>query len=172
MLLKSIELENIRSYKDRTMIAFPNGRTLFQGDIGSGKSTILSAIEFALFGLGDIDANHLLRVGAAKGSVFLEVESDKQIYKVYRSLTRRRDKIVQNEGYLYESGARSSYSVSELKTKILEIIKINERTETKTTSIVYRYAIYTPQEMMKQILSSNNERRLDILRRAFGIEEY
>jgi DNA repair protein SbcC/Rad50 len=172
MLLKSIELENIRSYKDRTLIAFPNGRTLFQGDIGSGKSTILSAIEFALFGLGDIDANHLLRVGAAKGSVFLEFESDKQIYKVYRSLTRRRDKIVQNEGYLYENGTRSSYSVSELKTKILEIIKINERTETKTTSIVYRYAIYTPQEMMKQILSSNNERRLDILRRAFGIEEY
>jgi exonuclease SbcC len=172
MLLKSIELENIRSYKDRTLIAFPNGRTLFQGDIGSGKSTILSAIEFALFGLGDIDANHLLRVGAAKGSVFLEFESDKQIYKVYRSLTRRRDKIVQNEGYLYENGTRSSYSVSELKTKILEIIKINERTETKTTSVVYRYAIYTPQEMMKQILSSNNEKRLDILRRAFGIEEY
>jgi exonuclease SbcC len=172
MLLKSIELENIRSYKDRTLIAFPNGRTLFQGDIGSGKSTILSAIEFALFGLGDIDANHLLRVGATKGSVFLEFESDKQIYKVYRSLTRRRDKIVQNEGYLYENGTRSSYSVSELKTKILEIIKINERTETKTTSVVYRYAIYTPQEMMKQILSSNNEKRLDILRRAFGIEEY
>lgn len=172
MILKSIELENIRSYKDRTLIAFPNGRTLFQGDIGSGKSTILSAIEFALFGLGDIDANHLLRVGAAKGSVFLEFESDKQIYKVYRSLTRRRDKIVQNEGYLYENGTRSPYSVSELKTKILEIIKINERTETKTTSVVYRYAIYTPQEMMKQILSSNNEKRLDILRRAFGIEEY
>jgi exonuclease SbcC len=172
MILKSIELENIRSYKDRTLIAFPNGRTLFQGDIGSGKSSILSAIEFGLFGLGDIDANHLLRAGAAKGSVFLEFESDKQIYKVYRSLTRRRDKIVQNEGYLYENGTRSSYSVSELKTKILEIIKINERTETKTTSVVYRYAIYTPQEMMKQILSSNNEKRLDILRRAFGIEEY
>ncbi len=172
MILKSIELENIRSYKDRTVIDFPIGRTLFQGDIGSGKSTILSSIEFALFGLGDIDANHLLRVGASNGSVFLEFESDKQVYKVYRSLSRRRDKIVQNEGYLYENGTRSSYSVSELKTKILDIIKINERTETKTTSVVYRYAIYTPQEMMKQILSSNNEKRLDILRRAFGIEEY
>src|SRR4029078_8289245 len=98
MLLKSIELENIRSYKDRTLIAFPNGRTLFQGDIGSGTSTILSAIEFALFVLGDIDANHFLRVGATKGSVFLEFESDKQICKVYRSLAHRQDKIVQNEG--------------------------------------------------------------------------
>jgi DNA repair protein SbcC/Rad50 len=172
MILRSIELENIRSYKDRTVIDFPYGRTLFQGDIGSGKSTILSAVEFALFGLGDIDAEHLLRVGSARGSVFLEFESNKQVYKVYRSLARKRDKIVQNEGYLYENGKRSSYAVSELKTKILDIIKINERSETKTTSVVYRYAVYTPQEMMKQILSSNNEKRLDILRRAFGIEEY
>src|ERR1041384_8183085 len=89
MIIKRIEMTNIRSYKEKTIIEFPKGRILFQGDIGSGKSTILSAIEFALFGLGDIDANHLLRVGAAKGSVFLEFESDKQIYKVYRSLTRR-----------------------------------------------------------------------------------
>src|SRR6476659_5501786 len=172
MILKNITLENIRSYKDKTVIDFPYGRTLFQGDIGSGKSTILSAVEFALFGLGDIDANHLLRVGATTGSVFLEFESNKQHYKVFRSLSRRRDKIIQNEGYLYENGTKSSYSVSELKTKILDIIKINERTETKTTSVVYRYAVYTPQEMMKQILSSNSEKRLDILRRAFGIEEY
>ncbi|MDQ5869884.1 MAG: SMC family ATPase, partial [Thermoproteota archaeon] len=172
MILKNITLENIRSYKDKTVIDFPYGRTLFQGDIGSGKSTILSAVEFALFGLGDIDANHLLRVGATTGSVFLEFESNKQDYKVYRSLSRRRDKIIQNEGYLYENGTKSSYSVSELKTKILDIIKINERSETKTTSVVYRYAVYTPQEMMKQILSSNSEKRLDILRRAFGIEEY
>jgi exonuclease SbcC len=172
MILKNITLENIRSYKDKTVIDFPYGRTLFQGDIGSGKSTILSAVEFALFGLGDIDANHLLRVGATTGSVFLEFESNKEHYKVFRSLSRRRDKIIQNEGYLYENGTKSSYSVSELKTKILDIIKINERTETKTTSVVYRYAVYTPQEMMKQILSSNSEKRLDILRRAFGIEEY
>ena len=172
MILKNITLENIRSYKDKTVIDFPYGRTLFQGDIGSGKSTILSAVEFALFGLGDIDADHLLRVGATTGSVFLEFESNKQHYKVFRSLSRRRDKIIQNEGYLYENGTKASYSVSELKTKILDIIKINERTETKTTSVVYRYAVYTPQEMMKQILSSNSEKRLDILRRAFGIEEY
>lgn len=77
MILKNITLENIRSYKNKTVIDFPYGRTLFQGDIGSGKSTILSAVEFALFGLGDIDANHLLRVGATTGSVFLEFESNK-----------------------------------------------------------------------------------------------
>lgn len=172
MIIKKIEITNIRSYKEKTTIELPVGRILFQGDIGSGKSTILSAIEFALFGLGDIDANHLLRIGESKGSVLLEFESCGKTYDVFRSLLRRGNKIFQEEGFLYESGVKNSYSVGELKSKILDIIGINERTQTKTTSTIYRFAIYTPQEMMKNVLTSNNEKRVEILRRAFGIEEY
>ena len=172
MIIKKIEITNIRSYKEKTTIELPLGRILFQGDIGSGKSTILSAIEFALFGLGDIDANHLLRIGESKGSVLLEFEGGGKSYEVFRSLLRRGNKIFQEEGFLYEDGVKNSYSVSELKSKILNIIGINERTQTRTTSTIYRFAIYTPQEMMKNVLTSNNERRVEILRRAFGIEEY
>lgn len=172
MIIKRIEITNIRSYKDKTTIELPVGRILFQGDIGSGKSTILSAIEFALFGLGDIDANHLLRIGESKGSVLLEFESCGKTYNVFRSLLKRGNKIFQEEGFLYENGVKNSYSVGELKSKILDIIGINERTQTKTTSMIYRFAIYTPQEMMKNVLTSNNEKRVEILRRAFGIEEY
>lgn len=172
MIIKKIEITNIRSYKEKTTIELPLGRILFQGDIGSGKSTILSAIEFALFGLGDIDANHLLRIGENKGSVLLEFESGGKSYNVFRSLLRRGNKIFQEEGFLYENGVKNSYSVGELKSKILNIIGINERTQAKTTSTIYRFAIYTPQEMMKNVLTSNNERRVEILRRAFGIEEY
>jgi exonuclease SbcC len=54
----------------------------------------------------------------------------------------------------------------------LKIININEKAQTRTTSVIYRYAIFTPQEMMKQILSEVPEKRLGILRRAFNIEEY
>jgi DNA repair protein SbcC/Rad50 len=172
MIVKRIEITNIRSYKETTTIEFPKGRILFQGDIGSGKSTILSAIEFALFGLGDVDANHLLRIGESKGSVLLEFESSGKTYDVFRSLLRKGNKISQEEGSLYENGVKNSYSVGELKSRILEIIGINERTQTRTTSTIFRFAIYTPQEMMKSVLTSNNERRVEILRRAFGIEEY
>ncbi len=172
MIIKKIEITNIRSYKEKTIIELPMGRILFQGDIGSGKSTILSAIEFALFGLGDIDANHLLRIGESKGSVLLEFESGGKIYNVFRSLLRSGNKIFQEEGFLYDNGVKNSYSVGELKSKILNIIGINERSQTKTTSTIYRFAIYTPQEMMKNVLTSNNERRVEILRRAFGLEEY
>src|SRR6058998_1555552 len=168
MIIKKIEITNIRSYKDKITI----GRILFQGDIGSGKSTILSSIEFALFGLGDIDANHLLRIGEIKGSVLLEFESSGKTYQVFRSLSRKGNKISQEEGFLYENGVKNSYSVGELKSRILDIIGINEKTQTKTTSTIYRFAIYTPQEMMKNVLTSSNEKRVEILRTAFGIEEY
>ena len=51
MILNSLIIDNIRSY-DHEEVVFPRGISLFEGDIGSGKSTILMAIEFALFGLG------------------------------------------------------------------------------------------------------------------------
>jgi DNA repair protein SbcC/Rad50 len=172
MLLKKITLENIRSYKEKTAIEIPEGTILFQGDIGCGKSTILSAIEFALFGLGDIEGNNLLRSGEKRGSVLLEFEANNKNYQIFRSLMRHNKKVTQDAGYIVDEHVRTTYSVSEMKSKILKIININEKAETRTTSIIYRFAIFTPQEMMKQILSELPEKRLEILRRAFNIEEY
>ncbi|MRN62088.1 MAG: AAA family ATPase, partial [Nitrosopumilales archaeon] len=145
---------------------------LFQGDIGCGKSTILSAIEFALFGLGDVDGNNLLRSGEKKGSVLLEFQVNNNNYQIFRSIIRRDKKVTQAEGYIVDADVETTYSVSEMKSKILKIININEKAQTRTTSVIYRYAIFTPQEMMKQILSEVPEKRLGILRRAFNIEEY
>ena len=50
MFLKKISLKNIRSYESAE-IEFSQGSTLLSGDIGSGKTSVLLAIEFALFGL-------------------------------------------------------------------------------------------------------------------------
>ena len=50
MKLRKISIKNIRSYANET-VEFPEGSTLLSGDIGSGKTSILLAIEFALFGL-------------------------------------------------------------------------------------------------------------------------
>lgn len=172
MLLRKIILNNIRSYKEDTVIDIPGGTILFQGDIGCGKSTILSGIEFALFGLGDVDGNNLLRSGERKGSVLLEFQVNNKNYQIFRSIIRNNKKVVQDEGYIVDDDVTTTYSVSEMKSKILKIININEKAQTRATSIIYRFAIFTPQEMMKQILSEVPEKRVEILRRAFNIEEY
>ena len=81
MKIKKIVLENIRSYINQE-IEFTNGITLLSGDIGSGKSTVLQAMDFALFGLskGIITGEALLRHGEKQGSIELEFIID-EIYK-------------------------------------------------------------------------------------------
>ena len=74
MILKSIKLENIRSYLNQS-IDFPTSSVLLSGDIGSGKSTILLSIEFALFGVKrkELSGSALLRHGKKTGSVELKL---------------------------------------------------------------------------------------------------
>jgi exonuclease SbcC len=172
MILRSIVLNNIRSYKESPPIDFSIGTSLFEGDVGCGKSTILSAIEFALFGLGDQDGRYLLRNGEKNGSVLLAFEVNGKGYQTFRSLVRRGKSVSQKEGYVVEDGVRTDYSVGEMKAKILEVLNFKERIQPKTSSVIYRYAVFTPQEMMKEVLAQSSDKRLETLRRAFGIEEY
>ena len=76
MKLKKIKLKNIRSY-DEQEIEFPEGSLLLSGDIGSGKTSILLAIEYALFGLQPGQkGSALLRNNSILGEVVLELEID------------------------------------------------------------------------------------------------
>lgn len=175
MQLKTLTLKNIRSYgEERIPIPFTPGICLFEGDIGSGKSTILSAIEFGLFGLGDLDSKHLLRHGAKCGEVSLTFESQGHNYTVSRSLNRlkKSGKITHTCKLEYENSEPKEYSPSEIKIKVLDILGFNEKPDPKSASRIYRYAVYTPQEAMKEILNMKEKDRLEILRRAFGIEQY
>ncbi len=171
MIIKKLKLENIRSYKDQ-IIDFPPGKTLFEGDIGSGKSTLLMAIEFGFFGLGSEKAASLLRAGETKGFVGLQFESDGMEYLVNRHLVRKKNSIGQEDCVLKTPEETKYYSATEIKEKILEILNFNEPPDPKAQSVIYRYAIYTPQEEMKAILSYNPDQRLQTLRKAFGIEDY
>src|SRR2546427_2041547 len=90
MILKKLQLRNVRSYEKQS-VDFPMGKTLFEGDIGSGKSTILMAIEFALFGLGSEKGASLLRVGQAEGEVSLTFEVAGDRYNKKRAMGRQRD---------------------------------------------------------------------------------
>ena len=89
MLLREIKLHNIRSYVSNT-ITFPNGSTVLSGDIGCGKSTILLAIEFALFGTSrpDLPGELLLRKGTAEGSVELQLRVNNQNFIIKRTLKK------------------------------------------------------------------------------------
>lgn len=171
MKIVSLELEHIRSY-EKSKIEFPEGTILFVGDIGSGKSTILMAIEFALFGLGDYKGASLLRIGKKKGSVKLRFEVNGKEYEIYRVLQRKGKSVHQYEGYINDGKSKLHLSATELKQRVLEILNFKEPLSPRAQSVIYRYAVFTPQEEMKVILNQKPDERLKTLRKAFGIEDY
>jgi len=173
MLFRSLKLKNIRSYLEQE-IQFPEGTVLLSGDIGTGKSTILLAIEFALFGIlrGDLSGNSLLRNGEEKGSVELEFELNGQKITIHRKLKRSNTAVEQEAGHIIKNSTRKDATPQELKTEILELIGYPKSMLTKSKSLVYRYTVYTPQEDMKRIILDSQESRLDILRKVFDIDKY
>jgi len=173
MLFRSLKLKNIRSYLEQE-IQFPEGTVLLSGDIGTGKSTILLAIEFAPFGIlrGDLSGNSLLRNGEEKGSVELEFELNGQKITIHRKLKRSNTAVEQEAGHIIKNSTRKDATPQELKTEILELIGYPKSMLTKSKSLVYRYTVYTPQEDMKRIILDSQESRLDILRKVFDIDKY
>ncbi len=173
VLLKSLRLKNIRSYLEQD-ITFPEGIVLLAGDIGAGKSTILLAIEFALFGLlrGELSGSALLRNGAREGKVELSFMINDRTYTIGRTLKRTKTSVEQDAGYLVEDGLRRELTAIELKAAVLHLLGYPDDLLTKSKSLIYRYTVYTPQEEMKRIILDDTESRLVILRKVFDIEKY
>jgi exonuclease SbcC len=171
LIIKELELTNIRSH-GHSVIDFPLGKTLLEGDIGSGKSSVLIGIEFALFGLGPESGNSILKLGEDSGEVRMVFEVDGYDYQIRRRLQRKGGKIQQIDGELKMPSETIALSPSELKERVLETLEFNEAPDPKAQSWIYRYAVYTPQEDMKSILVLAPEQRLQILRRAFRVEDY
>ena len=171
MILKRLQLKNIRSYRDET-IEFRDGITLFEGDIGSGKSSILNAVEFALFGLGDQNGSHLLRVGEKEGKVELTILLNDKEITFGRGLTKKRNNVSQESCYITEDNTATSYNATEMKRRALQILNFKEPTNPRSQSVIYRYAVFTPQEQMREVIRLKPEARKETLRKALGVEEY
>ncbi|MBI1972774.1 AAA family ATPase [Candidatus Woesearchaeota archaeon] len=171
MLLKKIRLQNIRSYRDEE-IEFPEGNTLLSGNIGCGKSTILQAIDFALFGISqELSGASLLRNGEDHGAVELHFTVENKEVAIKRTL-RRGTSVVQDAGHISIDNAKREATATELKQQILTLLNYPQELLTKSKSLMYRYTVYTPQEEMKSILLGDRDYRIDALRKVFGIDRY
>ncbi len=173
MILKSVRLNNIRSYISEA-VGFPEGSTLLAGDIGSGKSTILLAVEFALFGIlrGSSSGAELLRNGANEGFVELMISLEGKDVIIKRGLKRSKSSIAQTSGYIIQDNVKKEGTPVELKAWIIDLLGYPKDLLTKSKSLIYRYTVYTPQEDMKSILFEEKELRLDTLRKVFNIDKY
>lgn len=174
MRFKAVEVKNIRSYKHER-VEFPEGSVVLAGEVGAGKSSLLLAIEFALFGIrrGQLPGEALLRRGTRHGKVTLKMEVGGKDVTLVRELTRESDSVRQNEGYIEINGSRRFKTPRELKAEVLKLLGYPMDLLTKQKSRIYRYTVYTPQERMNEIITEmNEEERLDTLRKVFRMDKY
>ncbi|MBI5223847.1 SMC family ATPase [Candidatus Micrarchaeota archaeon] len=113
-MLKSISLTNWRSHKD-SVISFGSGTNLLVGIMGSGKSSVLEAISFALFGTfpnlerRKVHTEDLIRLNEESARIALIFVWDGFEYRVERILERNKRGVVSGaelfkDGKLLESG--------------------------------------------------------------------
>ena len=173
MIINYVFLNNIRSYESKK-IEFSCGKLLLVGDVGAGKSTILLAIEFALFGIikGSLSGETLLRKGEKEAFVEVSITVDKKTYIIRRYLKKNKKDISQKNGYIISDSMKHEMTPNELKAKVFEILGYPLKMVSKSKSILYRYTVYTPQEMMKDILFQNDDERIDAIRRIFQLDKY
>lgn len=170
MNLKKIILNNIRSYENQEIV-FPEGNTLMSGDIGSGKTSILLGIEFALFGLQPGQrGSSLLRNGETQGGAKIEFEVDGKEILIERTLKKGKS-ISQDYCAITVDGFKEEVAVTQLKNKVLELLNYPKEFS-KKQNILYRFTVFTPQEEMKQIILQDPETRINTLRHVFGIDKY
>ena len=170
MKLKKISLKNIRSYENQE-IEFPDGSILLSGDIGSGKTSVLLGIEFALFGLQPGQrASSILRNGENSGGVSMSLEIEGKEVTIERTLKKSKT-ISQDYCSITLDGKKEEISATELKNKILELLNYPKEFS-KRRNVLYKFTVYTPQEEMKQIMLQDSETRTNTLRHVFGIEKY
>jgi len=172
MLFKRLILENIRSYENLT-IEFPKGSVLLAGDIGSGKTSILLGLQFALFGLQPGQkGSSILRQGADEAYTSLDIEVDGEIVTLERTIKKSKSgSITQDKSIITTGTNRDELSTLEMKDKVIKLLNYPKEF-TKKSNLLYKFTVYTPQEEMKAIVQEKPEVRLDTLRHIFGIDRY
>ena len=87
LLIKSLQLKDFLSHKVTKIDFEPDSKILFDGPSGVGKSSIVDAIIWALYGVGRSQNRDLIRKGCKRATVILEVYEGEKFYTITRNIT-------------------------------------------------------------------------------------
>jgi exonuclease SbcC len=167
MKIEIVQLENIRSHVKST-VPFTRGFNCLVGGLGCGKSSVMHAVDFALFGdpIGR-SFEYLLREGADSGKVTIQFKHNGSTYKLIRGLKRKGKSINQDfeELKLFED----EKLVASMKT---DAIAEQLKAITGLDKDLYREIVWFRQEHLKELLDAaprDRQRRLDEL---FGLSDF
>ncbi len=173
MRLLKIKLEGIRSHLN-TEIEFGEGINVFIGNTGSGKTSVLIGIEFALFGRDcGRDFAEILSWRKNRGRVILTIEHRGDIYTIIRGLLREKSSIrtdpttlkILKNGRLFFSTERAR----EFNEKIKEILGFPKKIN---PMLLFETICYSKQDEIRKLLELSKEERQVYIDRALFLDKY
>lgn len=172
MKLKSLTLKNVRSHKNNEII-FNKGITVLTGRTGSGKSSILMGIDYALFGSENLSNSEIMRRGSREMLIKLEFEHNNKDYTIIRGLKRSNNRITIDFNNLSVSEGEKQLNVlsraADVNAIITEILGIPESV---TASQMFQVTSYTKQDEIRKILEMRKEERQDYIDRILQLSRY
>jgi len=160
-MITSVKLGNFLSHKD-TELTFDNGVTVFIGDNGAGKSSVIDAMTFALFGKTTRGNNEeTIRDGENQAVTQIHFEVNG---KTYNAIKKTQGK---TSSHQLLDGNSSPITITADKTE--EEIKKIIGMDYETLGI----ASIVPQGELSQIIQSKNGRKLrDLIDKVIGTGKY
>jgi len=167
MRIETVELENIRSHT-KTKIEFQRGFNCLVGGVGWGKSSVLYAVDFALFGdpIGR-SYEYILREGTESGKVLLKFVHEGKAYTIIRGMRKRGKGISQDweQLKLTQDGTTVASIKSEAVAEQLKAIMGLDKE-------LFREIVWVRQEQLKQLLDLTPRERQKRLDELFGLSDY
>ncbi|MEM3736498.1 MAG: SMC family ATPase [Candidatus Bathyarchaeia archaeon] len=167
MILRKLRIANIRSHVF-SEIVFEEGFNCVVGGVGAGKSSLLYALHFALFGEPlHRSYDYLIREGENTGKVYLEFEHVGKIYKITRTLRRERGGISQDMGELrfYQDDELIAWGkAGAVQEQLRELTGLDKR--------VFEEFVWIQQEKLKDLLIKTPAERQRILDEIFGLSDF
>jgi len=169
-MIKSIELVDFLSHSD-TKLEFKDGVTIFVGDNGTGKSSIIDAITYALFGEHTRkDVKSLIRRGTNQGYAKIEFSIRDKQYEAFRKIKNKSSNYLEakffettgNDKIEIASGERRQYNES-MKEEIEKTIGMDFK-KLKIASIVQ-------QGQLNAIIDAGPTARQELLNNIIGIDK-
>ncbi|MEM3401801.1 MAG: SMC family ATPase [Candidatus Hadarchaeales archaeon] len=169
-MITKVRLKNWKSHEETTIV-LGDGTNVLVGIMGAGKSSVLDAITYALFGTLPAVKTRRLRledlitsrpVPKQRADVEVQISTEKGEYLVRRAIERGRGTVLAElrkaTGELIEGG--SSDRVTENVEKILGI-----------TADIYERAVYAEQNQLDYFLTIPKGKRMESIDELLGIKK-
>jgi len=167
-MLLSIAVENWRSHKD-TKLEFSKGTNLLIGIMGSGKSSILDAISFALFGTfpalerRKLSLSDVIRLNELTAKTTLEFLWNEEKYWVIRRIERKKE-TANTDAEIYKNEKIVEKGTTAVNKYIEQLLHVDYDLFTR--------AIYSEQNNIDYFLMLDPRRRKQEMDSLLGLDRF